>query len=150
VEVDEDTSPEVGDDAATRTEASSAVKPRRKTRVAAVKQSVSAAAEKVEAAKTAKLEAKKKKKKRKRKRSPPSTVETPVIPTPPSREVVSDEEEDEVNDDPSVIEDRTMRRSLSLAAKRQRELGRKRRRMTSVKSWKRSGLLLVHMKGCLC
>jgi hypothetical protein len=90
VEADEDTEPEVGDDAGTRPEASSVVKPRRKTRAAA-KQSASMATAKVVAAKTAKLEAEKKKK-GKRKMSPPLAVETPVIPTPPSREVESDEE----------------------------------------------------------
>jgi hypothetical protein len=122
--MDEDTDPEVGDDVVTRQEASSAAKPRRKTRAAAVaKQSASTAAPKVEAAKTAKLEAEKKKK-RKRKMSLPLAVETPVIPTPPSREVESDEE-DEATDDPPVVEDRTVRRSLSPAAKRQWELEQK-------------------------
>jgi hypothetical protein len=124
VEANEDTDPEVGDDATTRQEASNAVKLRHKTRVVAVKQLISTTAAKVEAAKTAKLEAEKKKK-RKRKTSPPPAVEMPVIPTPPSREVESDEEEDEVTDDPPVVEDRTVRRSLSPTAKRQRELGQK-------------------------
>jgi hypothetical protein len=78
----------------------------------------------VEAAKTAKLEAEKKKR-RKRKTSPPLAVEMLVIPTPPSREVEFYEEEDEVTDDPPVVEDWTVRRSLSPATKRQRELGQK-------------------------
>jgi hypothetical protein len=75
------------------------------------------------AAKTAKLEVEKKKK-RKRKTSPPPAVETLVIPTPPSREVESDEEEeDKATDDPPVIEERTVRRSLSPATKMQQEFG---------------------------
>jgi hypothetical protein len=48
-----------------------------------------------------------------------------MIPTPPSREVEFDEEEDEATDDPLIVEDQTVRRSLSPAAKRQRELGQK-------------------------
>jgi hypothetical protein len=124
VEADEDTDPEVGDDAGTRPEANRAVKPRRKTRAATAKQSASTATVKVMAAKTAKLEAEKQKN-RKWKTSPPPAVEMSVIPTTPSREVESDEEENEATDDPPVIEDRTVRRSLSPAAKRQRELGQK-------------------------
>jgi hypothetical protein len=46
-----------------------------------------------------------------------------MIPTPSSREV--EDEEVEATDDPSAVEDRTTRRSLSPAAKRQRELGQK-------------------------
>jgi hypothetical protein len=57
VEADEDTDPEVGDDVGTRPEASCVVMPRRKTRAAAAKQSVSMTAAKVVAAKTAKLKA---------------------------------------------------------------------------------------------
>jgi hypothetical protein len=125
VEADGDTDPEVGDDAGARLEASSIVKPRRKTRATAAKQSVSTAAAKVAAVKTAKLEAEKKRK-RKRKTSPPPAVETSVIPTPSTREVESDDEqEDEATDDPPVIEERTVRRSLSPAAKSRRELGQK-------------------------
>jgi hypothetical protein len=124
VDVDEDTNLKVGYDAVTRPEASSAMKPRHKTRAAAAKQSVSTAAAKVEAAKTAKLEAEKKRK-RNRKTNLPSAVETSVIHTPPSREVEFVKEEDEATDDPPVVEDRTVRRSLSPAAKRQRELGQK-------------------------
>jgi hypothetical protein len=122
VEADEDTNPEVGDDTVTRQEVSSSVKSKRKIRAAAAKRSVSTAAAKVEAAKTAKIEAEKKKN---RKTSPPLAVETLVIPTPPSREVESDEEEDEVTDDTPVVEDRIVRRFLSPAAKRQLELGQK-------------------------
>jgi hypothetical protein len=123
VEADEDTNLEVGEDAASRQEVSSAAKPSRKTRAATAKQSVSTAAANVEAANTTKLEAEKKK--RKRKTSPPLAVETLVFRTPPSQQVESDEEEDEVTDDPPVVEDRTVRGSLSPAAKRQRELEQK-------------------------
>jgi hypothetical protein len=56
VEADEDTNPKVGDDVTNRQEASSATKPKRRTRVAAAKQLVSTVATKVEAVKTAKLE----------------------------------------------------------------------------------------------
>jgi hypothetical protein len=122
VEADENTDPEVGDDATNRQEVSSTAKPKCRTRAAAVKQSASTVAAKVEAAKTAKLEAEKMKK-RKRRTSPPA-VETLVIPSPSTREVESDEE-DVATDDPPVIEDRTVRRSLSPAAKRQRELEQK-------------------------
>jgi hypothetical protein len=124
VEADEDTNPEVGDDTVTHQEASSATKPKRKTRAAEAKQSVSTTTTKVEAAKTAKLEAEKKKK-TKRKTSPPPVIKTLVIPTPSSREVESAEEEDEIIDDPPVVEDWTVRRLLSPTAKRQRELGQK-------------------------
>jgi hypothetical protein len=70
---------------------------------------------------------KKNKRKRKRKASPPPAVETPVIPTPQSREVESEEEEEEEEEEeaikePPVVQDRPVRRSLSPAAKRQREL----------------------------
>jgi hypothetical protein len=120
VEADEGTDPEVGGNAGTGPEASSVVKPRRKTRATAAKQTVSTAAAKVAALKTTKLEAEKKK--RERKSSPPPVVETLVIPTPSTREVESDDEEEyEATDDLPVIEEWTVR-SLSPAAKRQREL----------------------------
>jgi hypothetical protein len=121
VEVDEDTDPKVGDDAGMHPESSSVVKPRHKKRAVSLKQSASMATTKVQASKTAKLEAEKKKK-RKRKTSPPPVVETPVIPTPPSRKVKSDDEEDEATYDPPVVEDQTVKRSFSPAAKRQRML----------------------------
>jgi hypothetical protein len=70
----------------TRQEASNTAKPMRKTRAAIAKQSASTAVAKVEAAKTAKLEAEKKKKKRKMKTSPPKAVETLMIPTPPLKD----------------------------------------------------------------
>jgi hypothetical protein len=63
------------------------------------------------------------KKKRKRKASPSPAVETPAIPMPQSTEVESEEEEDdEATEEPPVVQDRPVRRSLSPAAKRQREL----------------------------
>jgi hypothetical protein len=110
VEANEDTNPEIGGDAGTSPEASSALNPRRKTRVPAAKQLISTATAKVAAVKTAKLEVEKKKK-RKRKTSPPPAVETPVIPIPPTREVESEEEEDEATDVPLVVEDWTVGRS---------------------------------------
>ena len=121
MEADEDTDQEVGDDVGSRPEASSAAKPRRRTRAAVAKQSTTTAATKVGAAKTAKLEAEKKK--RKRRVSPPPAIETPTIPTPSAREI--EDEEVEATDDPPVVEDRTARRSLSRAAKRQREVTQK-------------------------
>jgi hypothetical protein len=68
-----------------------------------------------------------KKKKRKRKTSPPPAVETPMILTPLSREVESEEEEedDEATEEPPVVENWSVRRSESPAAKRQRELVQK-------------------------
>jgi hypothetical protein len=69
-------------------------------------------------AKTAQLQANKKK--RKRRASLPPAIETPVILTPSIREVEDDE--DEATDDSTFVEDRSARRSLSLAAKRQQEL----------------------------
>jgi hypothetical protein len=44
---------------------------------------------------------------------------------PQSREVESDEEDDEAVEEPPVVEDRSVRRSLSPAAERQRELVQK-------------------------
>jgi hypothetical protein len=67
-----------------------------------------------------------KKKKRKWKTSPPLAVKTLAILTPQSREVESkEEEEDEATEEPPVVEDRSVRRSESPAAKRQRELVQK-------------------------
>jgi hypothetical protein len=91
VEADEDTDLEVGGVTSTGSEANGAMKPRRKTRAAAVKQSALTAAAKVAAVKTAK----KKKRKRKRKTSPPPAVRTSVIPTPLTKEVSSGDEEEE-------------------------------------------------------
>jgi hypothetical protein len=65
-------------------------------------------------------------KKRKRKTNAPLAIETQAIPTPQSMEVESDEEEgDEAIEEAPVMEDRSVRRSLSLATKRQRELVQK-------------------------
>jgi hypothetical protein len=118
VETDDDTDPEVGGDAGTGPEASSIVKPRRKTRAAAAaKQSASTAAAKVAAVKTAE--------KKKRKTSPLPVVRTLVILTPLTKEVTSNDEEDEVTEEPLVVEERSVRRLLSPAAKRQWELAQK-------------------------
>jgi hypothetical protein len=70
------------------------------------------------------VKAAEKKKKRKRKATSPPAVVTPTIPTPKSREVKSEEEEEanEVVEEPSVEATRSARRSESPAAKRQWEL----------------------------
>jgi hypothetical protein len=121
VEADEDTDIEIGGDARAGPNAGGAAKSQRKTRSVVAKQSATTAAAAVSAVKAAE-----KKKKRKRKVSPPPVVETPVIPTPQTREVESNkEEEDEATDEPPVVEDRPTRRSLCPAAKRQRELTQK-------------------------
>jgi hypothetical protein len=106
----EDSGQEVDADMASCPKASSATKPGRKTRVTTLKQSSSRAATKVEAARTAKLEAGK----RKRKVSPLST-----IPTLASEEV---EEEDEGTDILLVVDNRAAPRLPSPATKRQRQL----------------------------
>jgi hypothetical protein len=120
VEADEDTDPEVSGDAGTGPEASSAMKPRRKTWVVVAKLSASTAAAKVAVVKTAE------KKKRKRKTSPPLAVRAPVIPTLLTKEINSDDDEedddDEATEDPLIVKEWSVRRSLSPAAKRQREL----------------------------
>jgi hypothetical protein len=113
------------------------VKPWRKTRAAAT----------IEAAKTAKLEVEKKR--RKRRTSPPSVVETPVVPTPPSREVESNEE-GEATDDTPVVQDRTVRRSLSPATKRERELEQKITEDDLRQGLEAQQAMLVHRQGCLC
>jgi hypothetical protein len=89
LEADIDTDTEVGSDAGMGPEASGVVKPRRKTRAAAAKQSISTATAKVTTVKAAE------KKKRKRKTSPPPAVRTPTIPTPLTKEVNSDDEEED-------------------------------------------------------
>jgi hypothetical protein len=120
VEADEDTDIEIGGDARAGPNAGGAAKSQRKTRSVVAKQSATTAAAAVSAVKAAE-----KKKKRKRKVSPPPVVETPVIPTPQTREVESNKEEDEATDEPPVVEDRPTRRSLCPAAKRQWELTQK-------------------------
>jgi hypothetical protein len=67
----------------------------------------------------------KKKKKRKRRAASPPAVVTPLIPTPRSREVESEEEEDEAVDELPTPEDQVAKRPESPAAKRQRELVQK-------------------------
>jgi hypothetical protein len=117
VEADEDTDAEAGGDAGTGLGAGGAAKPQRRTKSAVGKQSASAAAATVYAVKAAE-----KKKKRKRKATSPPAVVTPSIPTHRSREVESeDEEEDEAIEELPVAGDRSVR-SESPAAKRQREL----------------------------
>jgi hypothetical protein len=69
------------------------------------------------------VKAAEKKKKKKRRATSPLVVVTPSIPTPRSREVKSEyEEEDEAIEELPVAGDRPARRSESPAAKRQREL----------------------------
>jgi hypothetical protein len=91
-----------------------------KTRSAVAKQSITRVAVAISAVKVVE-----KKKNRKRKASPLLAVETPAIPTSQSREVESEEEEDEATAEPSVMKDRSARRSESPTAKRQRELVQK-------------------------
>jgi hypothetical protein len=119
VEADEDTSDEARDGAGTGQDVAGATKPRRRTSLAAAKQSVSVAATAVSAVKAAE-----KKRRRKRKATSPPAVVTPTIPTPRSREVKSEEEEEdnEAVEEPLVGATRPARRSESPAAKRQREL----------------------------
>lgn len=121
VEADDDTDPEADDDVENCQDASSAAKPRRKTRVATAKQSATTAAAKVRTTKTTKVEAEKKK--RKRRASALSAIETPTIPTPSTREI--EDEIDEATDDPTFVGDQTRRWSMSPAAKRQWELEQK-------------------------
>jgi hypothetical protein len=124
VEADEDTGDEAGGgDAVMGPDAGGAAKPQRRTWSAVGKQSALAVAAAVSAVKAAE----KKKKKKRRATSPPAVL-TPTIPNPRSREVESEEEEesekekDKVIEELPVREDRSARRSESLAAKRQREL----------------------------
>jgi hypothetical protein len=115
VEADEDTDAEAGDDVGMGPDAGGAAKPQRRTRSLAGKQSASAAAAAISAVKAAE-----KKKMRKMKAASPSALFTPSILTPHSREVESeDEEEDEAIEELPVTEDRPARRSESPAAKRQ-------------------------------
>jgi hypothetical protein len=70
--------------------------------------------------------AEQKKKKRKRRAASPPAVVTPSIPTPRSREVESEkEEEDEAVEELATAEDHPARRPESPAAKRRRELVQK-------------------------
>jgi delta 1-pyrroline-5-carboxylate dehydrogenase len=119
VDVDADTDTKVSGDSGTGPDAGGPAKSRRKTRAAVAKQSATTIAATVSTVKAAE-----KKKKRKRKTSPPPAVETPVILMPQSREVESEEEEDddEATEEPPIVQGRPVKRSLSPAAKRQREL----------------------------
>jgi hypothetical protein len=90
VEANEDTDVEVGGNAGTGPDAGGAAKSRCKTKSAVMKQLVSSAAAAVSTVKAAK-----KKKRRKRKATSPSAVVTPAIPMPRSREVESEQEEED-------------------------------------------------------
>jgi hypothetical protein len=117
VEADEDTDAEAGEDPA-----AGVAKSRRRTKSTVAKKSTSAVAAAISAVKAA--EQKKKKKRKRRAASPPAVV-TPLIPTPRSREVESEEEEDEAVDELPTPEDQVAKRPESPAAKRQRELVQK-------------------------
>jgi hypothetical protein len=130
----------------TSPDAGGAAKSRCKTRSVVAKQSATTAAAVVSTVKAAK-----KKKKRKRNFSPPPAVDTSAILTPQSREVESEEEEeDKATEELPVVEDRPVRRSESPAARGSRSWCRRRRRMPSVKGWRRSELLPQHRRRCLC
>jgi hypothetical protein len=104
VEADEDTDNKVSGSVGMGLDASSVARPRRKTRVAAAKQSATTAAAKATTVKAVE------KKKSKRKASSSLAVETPMIPTPQSKEVESEEEE--ATEELPVVQDRPVRRSL--------------------------------------
>jgi hypothetical protein len=140
LEADEDTDVEAGGDARTGPDAGGAAKSRRRTRSTMGKQSASSAATVVSAAKAAE-----KKKKRKRKATSPLSVVTPSIPMARSREVESeDEEEDEAVEEPPDARDRPCP-----AAKRQRELIEKTSKDALRWVWRHSELLLQRRQGCL-
>jgi hypothetical protein len=120
VEADEDTDAEAGVDPFV-----GAAKSRRRTRSTVAKKSTSAVATAISAVKAAEQ------KKRRRAASPPA-VATPTIPTPRSREVGSEDEEevkekekDEAVEELPVPEDQAAERLESPAIKRQRELVQK-------------------------
>jgi hypothetical protein len=96
--------------------------------------------------------AEQKNKKRKRRAASPLVVVTLSIPTPRSGEVESEEEEekekDEAIEELLVTKDRPARRSESVAAKRQRELVQRRRRMPFDVVWRRSVQLPQRRQGC--
>jgi hypothetical protein len=118
VEADKDTDVEAEGDAGTGPDAGGTALSRHRTRSVVGKKSASSAAAAVYVVKAAE-----KRKKRKRKATSPPVIVTLPILTPRSREVKSeDEEEDEAIEVPPVVGDRTTRRSKSPAAKRQREL----------------------------
>jgi hypothetical protein len=96
VEADEDTDTEAWADPA-----AGAAKSQRTTRSTIAKKSTSAVATEISAVKAAEQ-----KKKRNRRAASPPAVATPTIPTPRSREVgLEDEEEDEKNEKDEAIEE---------------------------------------------
>jgi hypothetical protein len=124
VEADKDTDAEAGVDPAV-----GAAKSRRKTRSTVAKKFASVVANAISAVKAAEQ-----KKKRKRREASPPAVATPMIPTPRSREVGSEDEEgekeqdkekDEAVEELPVPEDQAAERPESPAAKRQRKLVQK-------------------------
>jgi hypothetical protein len=124
VEADEDTDAEAGADPVI-----GAAKSQRRTRWTVAKKSASVIATVISAVKAAE-----KKKKRKRRDASPPFVATPMIPTPRSHEVGSQDEEeeneqekekDEAIEELPVPEDQVAERPESPAAKRQRELVQK-------------------------
>jgi hypothetical protein len=145
VVADNDTDTKVGGDAGMGPNASGATKSRLKTRTAVPKQSTTTAAAAVSAVKAVE-------KKRKRKASPPLVVETPVIPTPQTREVESEEEEDddEATEEPPVVQDRPVRRSESPAAKRQLELVQKTTEDALRHGLEAQRTAAAHRQRCLC
>jgi hypothetical protein len=121
VEADEETDIEAGDDAGAGPGASGVSKCR--TRSIVGKRSALSIAAAVSAVKVAEQ---KKKKKRKRRAASPPVVSTLSIPTPRSREVESnEEEEDEAIEELANPKEQATRRPECPAAKRQRELVQK-------------------------
>jgi hypothetical protein len=120
VEADQDTDVEAGDDAGVGPGAGGVLK--RWTRSTVGKMSTPSVAAVVSAVKAAEQ---KEKKKRRRAASPPM-VTTQSIPTPRSREIKSEEEEeDQAIEELANPEEQPTRRPESPAAKRQRELVQK-------------------------
>jgi hypothetical protein len=121
VEADEDTDAEAGEDPVV-----GAALSRRRTRLTVAKKYASAVATAISAVKAAEQ-----KKKRTRRAASPPAVATPTIPTPRSREVGSEDEEekepekDEAIEELPVPEDQAAERPESPAAKRLRELVQK-------------------------
>jgi hypothetical protein len=122
VEAGEDTDAEAGADPA-----AGATKSRRRTRLTVAKKSASAVVTAISAVKAAEQ-----KKKRKSRAASPPVVANPMILTPLSWEVGSEDEEeeedkdkDEVVEELPIPEDQAARRPESPAAKRQRELVQK-------------------------
>jgi hypothetical protein len=148
VEADEDTDVEVGGDPEAGSDAGGAAKSRRKTRLVVAKQSAATAATAVSAVKA--VEKRKKKRKRKRKTSPPPAVETPAILTPQSR---GSSRKKKKKMRPSRIcrlwEIRRRGGQRAPLPRGSRIWCRRRRKMSSVKVWRRSELLLQHKQSFL-